>query len=96
MFQEYFSKQDFGIKNNLKYHCKNCKHENHTELFNNYGNSIFITERSETNNKSEIFKTILNLSRYPVIKVHEIMQFPYDSLNDMTKVMKEIKFEAII
>lgn len=91
-----FIKQDFGVKNNLKYNCKKCNHENHTDLFNNYGNSLFITEREVANQKKEVFKTLLELSRTPVVKIHELMQLPYSSLGDMLTVMQEIKFEPII
>lgn len=91
-----FLVQDFGIKNNLKYNCKKCNAENHTELFNNYGNSLFIVEREFANQKKEVFKTILELSRTPSVKVDELMKLPYTSLSDMITVIQEIKFEPLV
>lgn len=96
MFQKHFLDQDFGIKNNLKYSCKQCNHANHTELFTNYGNAMFITERSVKNEKAEIFKMLLNLSRLPSITLDELMKMPYNSIDDLTKTLQEIKFEAIV
>lgn len=95
IFKEKFLKQDFGINTKLKYSCKKCNHENHSEIFSDFTSSRIIEERDFTSNKEELYDMLLLTSKTPVITITELLNMPYIDYDIFMSKFKDIKFQSL-